>query len=152
MMCSTAAPGSESSVARSVSHHFYFIYTWSYLIIVSNKQPLENVIKKLFLYQTDRQTGGLITSCPNHVQDFPCYARYKKKSDVIYDDYNMMLAQLTIQFNTDTQTDLRSSYIMAECCKVLLQTTLREYRAEVCPSKMALRHPNIVQKQTLSKG
>ena len=151
-MCSTAAPGSESSVARGVSHHFYFIYTWSYLIIVSNKQPLENVIKKLFLYQTDRQTGGLITSCPNHVQDFPCYARYKKKSDVIYDDYNMMLAQLTIQFNTDTQTDLRSSYIMAECCKVLLPTTLREYRAEVCPSKMALRHPNIVQKQTLSKG
>ena len=55
----------------------------------------------------------------------------------------MMLAQLTIQFNTDTQTDLRSSYIMAECCKVLLPTTLREYRAEVCPSKMGLRHPNI---------
>ena len=39
-MCTSGAPGLESSVARSASL-FILFNTWSYLIIVSNKQPLE---------------------------------------------------------------------------------------------------------------
>ena len=38
-MCTSGAPGLESSVARSASL-FILFYTWSYLIIVSNKHPL----------------------------------------------------------------------------------------------------------------